>query len=299
MRLYKVQPVFAVAGGLINSPWSPVAQFCNKEKIPCLFPNTELPKTADAENAYSFHFTRGLELEAEVLAIYLEKQPSPPQRIVQISFADPYGEIPANVFTKAVNRWVSGSQLESVSVLNTETFIEEISRINTRHREIDALVIWPGEHVSEVVTALQKHPPKIDVVTMPSNALDEWRKQHTQANNEGFLFSYPYELPTAYHPRAFLVHAWMRSNHIEVTHPTLQFQTYYMLTLLDYGMRNLLGDFYRDYFIEIIENEAESNLNNGTHPTLGLGQRFASKGGYVVVPDTKQGLRSVSKWIIP
>lgn len=301
MRLYKVQPVFAVAGGLINGPWSPVAQFCDKEKIPCLFPNTELPKTADAENAYSFHFTRGLELEAEVLAIYLEKQPSPPQRIVQISFADPYGEIPANVFTKAVNRWVSGSQLESVSVLNTETFIEEISRINTRHRDIDALVIWPGEHVSEVVTALQKHPPKIDVVTMPSNALDEWRKQHIQANNEGFLFSYPYELPTAYHPRAFLVHAWMRSNHIEVTHPTLQFQTYYMLTLLDYGMRNLLGDFYRDYFIEIIENEAESNLNNGTHPTLGLGpgQRFASKGGYVVVPDTKQGLRSVSKWIIP
>lgn len=301
MRFYKVQPVFAVAGGLINGPWSPIAQFCDKERIPCLFPNTELPKTADAENAYSFYFTRGLELEAEVLAIYLEKQSSPPQRIVQISFADSYGEIPANAFTKAVNRWISGSQLESVSVLNTATFVEEINRINTHHREIDALVIWPGEHVSDVITALQKQPPKIDVVTMPSNALEAWRKQHTQANNEHFLFSYPYELPTAYHPRAFMVHAWMRSNHIEVTHPTLQFQTYYMLTLLDYGMRNLRGDFYRDYFSEIIESEAESNLNNGTHPTLGLGpgQRFASKGGYVVVPDTKIGIRSVSKWIIP
>lgn len=301
MKFYEAQPVFAIAGGLVNGPWSPVAQFCDKEKIPCLFPNTELPKTTDAENAYSFYFTRGLELEAEVLAAYLEKRSPAPRTIVQISFTDSYGEVPSNSFTKAVNRWISPSNLELVEVSDVATFVKEINRISVRYPEIDVLVIWPGEYVSDVITALQKNPPKTNVIAMSSNALDAWRSQQSLVNSDRYLFSYPYELPAAYHPRAYMVHAWMRSNHIEVTYPILQFQTYYMLTLLDHGMRNLRGDFFRDYLSELIESEAESNLNNGTHPVLGLGpgQRFASKGGYIVTIDAKTGVRAVSKWIIP
>lgn len=302
-EFYSEQPVFAVAGGSIDGPWTPIAQFCDKERIPCLFPSTELPKTYSSENAYSFYFTRGLEQEAEVIAAYLEKNNLPPQKIVQISFADPFGEVPANAFTQATNRWVSNGQLESILVSDSSAFRKQIAEINAHGRKIDTLVIWPGRRASDTLTALLKDLPSSSTIILPSRALNEWRKLKTQEDSESnrFVFSYLNELPTTYHSRAFVVHAWMRSNHIEVTHQTLQFQTYYMLTLLDYGMRNLRGDFYRDYLIEIIENEAESNLNNGTHPVLGLGpsQRFASKGGYIVVLDNKTGIRAVSEWIIP
>lgn len=302
-KAYKDQPVFAVAGGFVNGPWSPIAQFCDRKRIPCLFPNTDLPQTTDDENAYSFYFSRGLELEAEVLARYLDEKSPVPQSMVQISFTDPYGRIPAQAFATAVNQRIPSHRLESIEVSSKAAFAETIDRINARHGDIDALVIWPGEHAPEVISVLNKHLPDIGVIALASNALDSWQKQGNQSDrdSERVIFTYPYELPTAYHPRAFRVRAWMRSNRIEVTHSLLQFQTYYMLTLLDYGMRSLRGDFFRDYFNELIESEAESNLNNGTHPTLGLGpgQRFASKGAYIVVPDQKNKVRAISRWIIP
>lgn len=300
-KAYKEQPVFAVAGGLVSGPWSPIAQFCDRERIPCLFPNTDLPQTTHDGNAYTFYFSRGLELEAEVLAKYLSEKSPALQTIVQINFADPYGMTPAHVFAAAAKRFIPQHRLESIEVSSEAAFIEAIERINARHSDIDALIIWPGEHTPEVVSVLNKHLPDINVIALSSNALDSWQKQGSQVENERVIFSYPYELPTAYHPRAFRVRGWMRTNRIEMTHPILQLQSYYMLTLLDYGMRSMRGDFFRDYFNELIESEAENNLNNGTHPTLGLGpgQRFASKGAYVVVPDPEKGVRAISGWIIP
>lgn len=300
-KAHKNQPVFAVAGGFVNGPWSPIAQFCERERIPCLFPNTDLPETTNDEKTYSFYFSRGLELEAEVLAKYLGEKSPVPQTIVQINFADLYGMVPAHAFAAAANHWIPALQLESIEVASKASFSDTINRINARHRSIDALVIWPGKQAQEVVSVLNKHLPDINIIILPSIALESWQKQEGQVENERVLFTYPYELPTAYHPRAFRVRAWMRSNHIEVTHSLLQFQTYYMLTLLDYGMRSMRGDFYRDYFSELIESEAENNLNNGTHPilSLGPGQRFASKGAYIVIPEHQSKVRALSRWIIP
>jgi hypothetical protein len=80
-------------------------------------------------------------------------------------------------------------------------------------------------------------------------------------------------------------------------------QTYYALTMLQFGLQNVINDFYRDYLIEVIEHEAENELNPGTHPILALGpgQRFASKGAFIATPaaDDKAGYRVVSGWIVP
>lgn len=95
----------------------------------------------------------------------------------------------------------------------------------------------------------------------------------------------------------------MHSRRLEVTHSRLQYQTYYALTLVQYGLVHLLDDFHRDYFIELIEHEAENRLNPGTHPSLALGpgQRLASKGVYIVAldPSAKGGFKALSEWIVP
>ena len=95
----------------------------------------------------------------------------------------------------------------------------------------------------------------------------------------------------------------MHSRRLKVTHPRLQYQTYYALTLVQYGLVHLLADFHRDYLIELIEHEAENRLNPGTHPSLALGpgQRLASKGVYIVTldPSVKGGFKALSEWIVP
>ena len=113
----------------------------------------------------------------------------------------------------------------------------------------------------------------------------------------------PYELASVEHPLSYRVRAWLRTRKIEITEPRLQFQTYFALSLLDAAIGRLLTDFYRDYLVESVEYEAEGDLNPGVYPSLalGAGQRFASKGVYIVRPDPTEvdGLAAVSEWLVP
>ena len=67
---YANKPVFALVGGMVQGPWAPVHEFCEREKVPCLYPETDLPGLTPTA-AYAVYFTRGLTLEAEVTARHL------------------------------------------------------------------------------------------------------------------------------------------------------------------------------------------------------------------------------------
>ena len=83
----------------------------------------------------------------------------------------------------------------------------------------------------------------------------------------------------------------------------IQLNTYFALAIADHALAHLVENFSRDYFIENIEQETENALNPGIFPhlSLGPGQRFASKGSYIVKlsDKAKGGLEAVSDWIIP
>ncbi len=52
-------PVFAVISGIGGRTWAPVHQFCEREGVPCLFPNVELPVVAE-HDFYPVYFSRGV-----------------------------------------------------------------------------------------------------------------------------------------------------------------------------------------------------------------------------------------------
>ncbi len=61
--------------------------------------------------------------------------------------------------------------------------------------------------------------------------------------------------------------------------------------------------FSRDYLLEKLEHMAENSLSTSVYPRLSLapGQRFASKGCYIVKPSTDEGhsVSAVSRWLVP
>jgi hypothetical protein len=73
--------------------------------------------------------------------------------------------------------------------------------------------------------------------------------------------------------------------------------------MLQYGLEHIIDNFSRDYLLEYIEHEAENALNPGTFPrlSLGPGQRFASRGAYIITLDmaSKHKIAPVSDWIVP
>lgn len=300
---YQKQPVFAVVSGLVQGPWSPIAKFCDVERVPCIFPNTELPRTENADYKYSLYFSRGLELEAEVMAHFVAGEIPRDALILQIHSGDAYGLTPADAFVRASKRVMPQARIESIEIASAEELRRAIRASTGGVRKPVALIVWPGQYLNNAVADLGTLRPDIKIVTLPADTLEISDPATLQALPKNVLITYPYALPTSYYPRVFRVRQWMNSRKLAITYPRLQFQTYYALTLLQFGLDQILDDYYRDYLIEAIEHEAESHLDNGTHPTLALGpgQRFASKGAYVlkIDPVSQGGVRAISEWIVP
>jgi hypothetical protein len=83
----------------------------------------------------------------------------------------------------------------------------------------------------------------------------------------------------------------------------MQADTYLACGILAETLTAMQDSFVRDYLVERIESMLSYRTVTGHYPRLGLapGQRFASKGGYIVHFADPQGVRLVadSDWTAP
>jgi hypothetical protein len=300
---YQKKPVFALIGGMAEGSWAPIHEFCEKYKVPCLFPLTQTPPVAQPGH-YSVYFNQGLLLEAKAIAKYLlkEKRSDPAAPIAVFHSDDVEGSDPAKVFTQALNADKTFA-VESISVKDMENFRAEWAKFVEGHPRIGTIVVWPGKLKDAILNELAVQSQKIERIFLPSELLQADLTSLPKEIMPKFYFSYPYELPTAYHPHTFRIRAWMNTRKLEISNPRIQFNTYYALNLLQYSLEHVVDHFSRDYLLEYIEHEAENALNPGTFPRLSLGpeQRFASKGAYLVqlAGSEEQLVKPVSPWIVP
>ena len=305
--LYDEQKVFALVSGLVPNRFAPVADFCDAKRLPCLFPHTPLPRTAEAEGAYSLYFNAGLELQGRVAAESLGASDAAAGGLRQVHIAGPLGAAPAGSLAEAAE--AAGDAVETQTAADPDALRAAI-RTALADGDSRPLAIWPGHHTGAAVAALNAAAPRQGTagkdappILLPASALDAAQADLDPALAERVRLVWPYELPTAYHPRRFRIHAWFNTRGLGTPLPRLQLNTYYALTMVQYSLEHMIDDFFRDYMIEIIEHEAENRLNPGTFPkmALGPGQRFASKGAYLVALDAgaKGGFRPTTDWIVP
>lgn len=74
---YAAQPVFALLSGLSYDDWTPVHEFCEHARLPCLLPMAWLPPPR--EDFYSIYFAPGLRAEVEAALAGL---PAPAEAVV-------------------------------------------------------------------------------------------------------------------------------------------------------------------------------------------------------------------------
>jgi hypothetical protein len=83
----------------------------------------------------------------------------------------------------------------------------------------------------------------------------------------------------------------------------VQADTYLACGLVSETLNRMVDTFVRDYLIERIEVMLEHRIITGYYPrlTLATGQRFASKGGYLVRWAEPTGTRvvAVGDWTVP
>jgi len=299
---YRADPVFALVGGKVDGSWNGPSQFCDEHRIPCLFPDTDLPAWPPSHLGYTVYFSAGLALEAQVSARSIAgHETGNPAPVVQIAAADAYGQLPAKVFRQALREREPHRQ-QSLITYHDRAELDAALKAAAGHPD-RILVVWPGADVTTAVDALAALQPHASLVFLPSRAIDAARKTVTTDLAARLRFADPYELAPSSHVKSFETRAWLHTRHLVIDHPLLQFKEYYAMSMLDAALFEISNDFYRDYLIERIEDESQKDMNPGIYPRLALGpgERYAAKGADIVrfAPGKPSGLTPVGNWIAP
>jgi hypothetical protein len=141
-RKLSSEPIFAVISGIGDVNWAPVHEFCETNRVPCLFPNADLP--VDAENDfYTPHFSKGVLLEAGLIADELKAGDAAdavaPRRAIQIFRAADMGAAAAHVLATEAAR----AGIEPVNLsLGDEPAGPGLDQKLRGIRSTDIVVLW-------------------------------------------------------------------------------------------------------------------------------------------------------------
>jgi len=304
---YIRQPVFSILSSIGGESWGPLHDFCERREIPCVFPNSKLPITDNAY--YSFYFSRGMTLEAEVLAKYFAKNSEKNGTILQLfNENEKIGEVAAQDFRASLNN--SAAKINIIDIPISATMDAGSWRVLLKKTHPDSIVVWlSGEDLRKFGDWNETQDGVRQLyfsATMLGSAI---------GSNPGFLAKsfqhaidqvhliYPYELPQMSAKNLLRTTLWMRAKKIEVTELEIQANSYFAAMVVGDSISHILDQFSRDYFIERLEHMVARSLVTSVYPrlSLGPGQRFASKGAYIVKYSQQKAnfVEPLSEWIVP
>jgi len=273
-------PVFAVISGIAGKNWMPVTDFCERREVPCLFPNVEQPPADADHNFHTLYFSRGVLLEADLIAAGMLNAPADARlkRARLVYRAGDVGEAAAVSLAAQLRARGVDTVTRVVPLGAPGKAVAEAARDPS---STDAIVLWlrPADLAAlEGMTA----PPNPIYVSGVMGGLDEaplpsgWRDRVHMA--------YPVDLPDRRRVRLDYALGWFRIRGIPVVAQQVQVDTYLACGLLSETVKHMVDAFIPDYLIERLEDTVEHRVVTGYYPRLTLGphQRFASKGGFLV-----------------
>ena len=291
------QPVFALVSGLGRSSWQPIHDFSERHELPCILPQADVP-VVEGQGYYTVYLSQGITLEAQSLAKFL-RDAGEHGPVVQVYRRGDAANTAAAAFRKA---WAAGQRKLSDRVLETQpdaTFWQQLAR----EAPGATLVLWlRPEDLASAQPLTDKASPLKAVYL--SSALVGEQRTGIAADDAGRLrLIYPQDLPAARAARLELVKRWMNNNGIKPADERLQLNTYIAATVVGMMVTHSKDTYSRDFLLERMEHRLGTSLETSIYPrlSLGPGQRFASKGSYIVKLNAgaEQSFSLLSDWIVP
>jgi hypothetical protein len=305
-------PVFAVVSGLGRTTWAPVQSFCERNRLPCVFPNIDSPP-ASGQDDYSIYFSRGVLLEADLIFQGLSVKTAagaPSGRIVQVYRSGDIGVDAAEALTRSAQElhlpvlnhvlppWPATS---AARAMLAETQVRnELKAAVAELRPQDTLVLWlrPPD-----ISSLGDDAPASVTIYLSGSMANLESAPLPAAWRGTVLMAYPYDPPDRRRVRENFPHAWFRQHGIPLTADRVQSNTYLACSIVADVFDAMLDSYVPDFLIERLEMMVGNQLSTGFFPRLSLasGQRYASKGGYIIKFDPRDHARIVVEgdWVVP
>jgi len=299
---YRKDPVFALLGGVTGGDWTPIARFCEARRIPAIFPITDLPDQS-GKGWYTLYLSKGLSQEGEAAANYLNSNPGVQDNspVVQVYRRDQRGMALAKAFE---NAWTGlGRKAPFTLALDREepltpAFWKELAK---KHRR-PVILLWfdakdfPG---TEVLSAAGLRPRSIFA---SSSMLGQGLFTLPKTLRSSLYLTYPYTLPQDAGRYQETMESTLKKSQSPGVNLFLGYKMQALRLALNGPLSMMRTYVYRDYFLELFDETADLSMLPVPYPRLsfGAGQRYASKGCYIVQlsEGPQPELIKKSEWVI-
>jgi hypothetical protein len=297
---YAKQPVFSILSGY--GDWQPIHDFCEKNKIPSLFPITDTPVVSN-DDFYTLYFSKGLELDAEVLAseIKSDHQSYERKNILQL-LTDDFGSRRAAETLKSRLQVDKLNHIDNIKITSSDKISSAYWQELKEKYKPDALVLWLGDEQALSLLNMD-HSDFPEHIYLSSRLLKEYEPEQLLTQNlpedikERVSIVHPFYLKSKNRRHLIRTKAWARSKKIDDKREHIMANTYFSLALMTGAIHTSRYNLNREYLLEQFEHMIDNTVYRSIYPHLSLGpdQRYASKGAYIL----KASPELSTEWVVP
>jgi len=286
-QYYRKRPVFALIGGLAAGPWQPVNDFCEAKEMPCMLPDTDLPPDR-IDGFYTFYYTRGVRLEADVLASVMRTKKLGSNVVSIVDGNDVRSVEASSVLDKHIRQ--QDGQVKTLDIRR-----EPDMSLAQVEQNASAIVLWlSAEEIQRLAKAAQdKGPPLFLSYTLLG------AKQNSISGNlksRSWLIRLT-ALPNQHDPSLLRFKAWARVHQVKIQDLPHQALAYFACMAFAEGIKHTGLYLSRDYLLDLLNHSSKLAAYIPLYTRGGITpwQRVLSRGGYLV----DLSGRTKPTWLVP
>lgn len=277
------RPVYAVLSGAGGARWRPVRDFCEQARLPCLFPIVDLAPD-DAQDFYSMYLSRGVPLEARILARQIKELAPSAVRVVQL-FDDEAGVASVRMLADALGvplqnarAWVPESPESFIDDLRPDDVV--VGWLSPTHLSALARLRPQGLGTRLALFSAQLAPPEKTNLPLAWRREARWislRSDPQRVRGKGVLGLAP----------------WQSRLQLPPSDDVLMSEIYAATYFFGDALARMRGPWTREYLLETLESAHYTRPAGSAYFALSLapGQREAAKAGFLLGfggPDLQQ-----------
>lgn len=289
------EPPFAILGGVTpDGEWASIHAFCEENKIPCLFPSTDLPVISE-KDWYTVYLSKGYYQEGEAAAGFLHSlnEAIRGKQVVQVVRGSRQGRALAEGFGRTWRALDHGEPTTVTLKEGDELTATRLSEVMGKDKPT-VLLLWDGPGALPSLEAVAADQSRPEMVFMSSRYLDKATWALPEKVRSFTYLTYPYRLPQDKAKDAMGAEMkFQTADNLTAKH------TLALVQLLNMGSMKIKGNYYRDHFLDIVDSSMDLVVPLYERISFGPGQRYASKGCYIVqlAPGTQPLLIKKNNWV--
>lgn len=279
---YRKEPVFALLGGITTGDWQPVHEFSEEHRIPCLFPITDIPVISETD-WYTLYFSKGYYQEGEAAARFLSAMADlqADKRLLQIFRDTPEGRAFSAGFQETWQKLGHQSPVNR-TLRAGEAITKELLEQLTDNERPSAILLWVGPEAVQTLEEISAMTYRPEKVFLSASLLKQGIRRLPEQMRDVTYITYPYSLSSE---RVSMRNPKPVKDLQLINDRTISKKMNSLGFLLTDALMMMRENFYRERFLEVIDmlqDRPQPYSADYERYSFGPGQRYASKGCYIV-----------------